>query len=78
MDVRDWIHKAPGFMFQQALTFILPLSSCSTYVTAFPTTGLEIERSWRGGVAGMGRRRGFLGILHVGVRGGRAVSFPTQ
>lgn len=39
-------------MFQQALTFILPLSSCSTYVTAFPTTGPEIERSWREGWLG--------------------------
>lgn len=52
MDGRDWIHRAPGFMFQQALTFILPLSSCSTYVTAFPTTGPEIGSFWEGGEAG--------------------------
>lgn len=63
MDVRDWIHKAPGFMFQQVLTFVLPLGSCSAYVTAFHnhwSRNLVQGGVVEGGDARLERRRRFL------------------
>lgn len=63
MDVRDWIHKAPGFMFQQVLTFVLPLGSRSAYVTAFHnhwSQNLVQGGVVEGGDAGLERRRRFL------------------
>lgn len=80
MDVRDWIHKAPGFMFQQVLTFVLPLSSCSAYVTAFHnhrSRNLVQGGVVQGGDADLERRRGFLRI-HCFIAWGEWLAYPPS